>query len=78
MAQKHQKRVIFMEIIKFNDFLSGNYKTCAVEGITQKESDAFDIFKGLCILSLVLIFAPTLIKTVASVTAYHILPSMGL
>ena len=72
MAQKHQKRVIFMEIIKFNDFLSGNYKTCAVEGITQKESDAFDIFKGLSLLALALIFAPIFIKSAVAVTAYFV------
>lgn len=51
-----------MEIIKFNDFLSGDYKRYEkVEGLTKKESDFYDVCKGLVFLSLILICAPTVL-----------------
>jgi hypothetical protein len=69
-----------MEIIKFNDFLSGDYKRYQkVEGLTKKEADCYEIFKGLAFLSLILIFAPHIISVTANflpigVEAFKLLP----
>ncbi len=69
-----------MEIIKFNDFLSGDYKRYEkVEGLTKKESDFYDVCKGLVFLSLILICAPHIISVTANflpigVEAFKLLP----
>lgn len=71
-----------MEIIKFNDFLSGNYKTCAVEGLTQKETDAFEIFKGLALVAIIALVAPVvgagLLKAMAVEKAFIFAPLSGI